>query len=93
MRVPKLENHWIPLSSINGSNSGETFWCAQGTNQVLCCSCDAWEMVELHKSDYLVECYQTSATIGEVWETLAKEGSIGKTMYWIHVPIKSWQAW
>ena len=28
--------------------------------------------------------------VGKTWETLAMGDVIGKEMYWIHVPVKSW---
>ena len=55
MRVPKREDRQILLLTVEVLNNGKTSQCAQGTNQVSCCSCDAWEMVELHKNDYLVD--------------------------------------
>ena len=55
VRVPEMEDRRNFFTSINGLNSGETFWCAQGTNPVPCCSCNTMEMVELSKSDCLVD--------------------------------------
>ena len=55
VKVPKIKDPQVLLSLNDNSNSGETFWCTQSTNQVSNCSCDAWEMVELHKSDCLVD--------------------------------------
>ena len=43
------------LLSIDGTNSSDTFQCAQGMNQVSGYTCDAWEMVQLHKNDRLVD--------------------------------------
>ena len=48
VRVLKMD-YRIPLSPINGSNSGGTFQCAQGMNQVFGYNCDAWETVKLLK--------------------------------------------
>ena len=50
-----MENRQILLSPIDGSNSGETFQCAQGRNQVSYFRCDPSKMVELRKSNCLME--------------------------------------
>ena len=49
-----MENRRVLLSSNDDSNNSETFHCAQNMNQVSCSSGDVWKIVELHKSDYLV---------------------------------------
>ena len=40
---------WTFLLSNDGTDNGETFQCAQGTNQVSCYSFDTMEIVELLK--------------------------------------------
>ena len=64
-----MDDHRVLLSSNDDSNNGETFQCAQSMNQVSYSSGDVWKMVELHKSDYLVDFHRrwTTAMVGEIW--------------------------
>ena len=54
VKIPKIDDRRVLLSSNDDSNNGENFRCAQSMNQVSCSSEDVWKMVELHKSDCLV---------------------------------------